>query len=237
MCYRRVLELGKTPSYADAAFRLARLELKAGKTQRAIKRLRELVSAFGHKEASELLKVAEKKQEGKVFQLIAQGDRAYQSGLYTRAKERYEEALEALRSTEGESEIENELLSKALKCQQALDSAFREREGLKAGASYPPCPDCRSELFPGIVPCSRNCGAKSRCPICKGWGITLCPNCYGLGVLLPQPSRRNIGEALKRTLFKPGMVRRTLREATNRIELALLGLPQQDLVHLSLIHI
>jgi len=232
-CYRRVVELGKSDSYSEAAFRLARLELEAGKTQRALRRLHELVSAYGHKEAARLLEQAETLSIKRARALAEEAQEAAQEGLWSEAKKKYREALRILREAGGDPEAEARLLREAGKCQQALEDAFRRREGLEREGPYPRCPDCGEAEFPGVVPCPASCGGKSRCPKCRGWSVVPCPTCGGLACLIADPAGSRIREVLMQTLTSPRMHRLGLRQATAEITKALLDLSQPELLQLA----
>ncbi len=219
-CYRRAVELGPSPSFAEANFNLARTEIALGKPALALPRLRLNAAKHDDARARELLKKLEDDASRRQRELLAEADAAFEAGRYDKASQGYAEAIREYRDKQlaGPLVQEEEILPKAAACRAALDAARRAREG---GPIEPAaCSACRANKSPGFVACSACEGSsgRARCAACGGLGAKLCRECRGLTQRVEDAGLDALLGKLCATLETPELKTLELRRAAQGIE-------------------
>lgn len=219
-CYRRAVELGPSPSFADANFNLARMEIALGKPALALPRLRLNAAKHDDARARELLKKIEDDASRRQRELLAGADAAFAAGRYDEAKQGYAEAIREYRGKQlaGPLVQEEEILPRAAACQAALDAARRARE---AGPIEPAaCAACRANKSPGFVACAACEGSSGRvrCAACGGLGARFCGECRGLTQRIADPALDAFLGTLCAVLETPELKTLELRRAAQRVE-------------------
>ncbi len=205
-CFEKAIQSGRSASYADAGFRLARIELSLDKVASAFARLRELVSLYGHKEAGRLLSEAEQKILEKQKELIAQAEEHLKQGLYLRAKKRFREAAAIIPEQHAATPYipEKTIMSRIIACRKAHDKNYRYLEAKELASKVRSCPDCGNNYLPGFIPCPvcKGGARRSRCRHCNGQGWLVCPTCSGAGKALDpaSPSVRKLIISIQRSI-------------------------------------
>jgi hypothetical protein len=236
-CYRRVVELGPSPSFVDANYNLARMEIELGKPALALPRLRLNATKHDDARARELLKKLEDDTSRAQKKLLAEADAALEAGRYEEARQGYAEAIKEYQQKQlaGPLVQEEDILPKAAACRAALDAAFREREGLSRAAVPVACAACRANKTPGFTACTACEGAagKKKCAACGGLGAKLCDTCLGMTQHIDDAGLDALLGKFRRALENPEVKTLDLRPAAQRLEAAILEASPRDLLFLA----
>lgn len=217
-CYRKALEAGHSPSYPEAAFRLARIEISLEKYAQAMSRLRKVKAKYSHKPTEALLAETEKKLTRAQKALWEQGQSAFDRHLYLEAKDCYRKALAIIPEgyTGGGLVSEDKLLAAIIQCNITGDRVYLKQQGFDAGQESRACPDCGDTPLPGFEPCGVCKGGPERktCKTCRGQGWSFCRTCLGAGKVL-ESGNKQVTAILKQVnaLMGDRLTRRMLRYA------------------------
>ena len=159
--YRRVLSLGPGEAYAEAAFRLGKLELARKEYESAFAHLREAAEKHAHEGARATLRTAESRDTDNQRKLVEKGDESFEKGKYREARKAYEEAwaLFPPKPVPLAFAPRKDVLRLLAKCADRIDDEQYKLEVQPAERSIRPCNQCSKDG--GFLKCTR----------CKGTGI------------------------------------------------------------------
>ncbi len=196
-CYRKVLKLGEGAQFAEASYRLARIELERKLYDRAYARLRKLLSGHEHSKARALLERVENASTRKQRELVKQADKLYKKRDYEKARGLYEKAYELYpaQATTAAFVPKKTLLRRLAQSQDRIDDEFYRRKIEPTERSVRDCTrrgcdggfvECKKCVGSGIITVTKRFLKKRTvvenhsCPQCNKVGHVFCPTCIGL---------------------------------------------------------
>jgi len=200
-CYRRILKLGPGDAYAEAAYRLGKLELARKEYESAFAHLREAAEKHAHEGARAVLRTAESKDTEAQRKLLEKGDASFARGKYVEARKAYEEAWALFPPKPAPLAFapRRDVLRLLARCADQIDDEHYKLEVQPAERSIRACGQCSKEG--GFLQCARCKGTGTvevfhkiirrkvpvACPDCRvsqdakrGTGWIFCGRCLGL---------------------------------------------------------
>jgi len=195
-CYGRVVQRGPgEEGYPDAAFRLAKIELRRKEFASGYTRLRELTSRFQHVRARELLRRQESAATRKQQTLVKSGDTSYKSRDYKKARKDYVAAFQLSPDDPGSTPFvpRDDLLRRLARTVDRIDDEHYEEVVKPIARQIVRCTACEG----GFNACD-SCGGEGSktvtrtflrrrkevkiypCKKCNTAGYFFCPSCVGL---------------------------------------------------------
>ncbi len=197
LCYKQILKLGERPECGEAAFRLASMDLRRGRHEKAYARLREVAGKYGHAGARALLAKAENEATRRQRQLVNDADRAFGAGKHEEARKLYVEAYDLApdRISAAAFVPRREIVPRIARCVDLIDDAsFKEKiqpversisacKRCAQGGGFEKCAPCKGTgivetVIRGISGSVRI--RKDPCGRCSEVGWLFCNDCYGL---------------------------------------------------------
>jgi len=159
--YRQVLKLDPGATGIDAAFRLARLEIRGQRAESGYRRLRELVAAHGHAGARAELEKAESDATRRQRQVVTAAEEAFQARKLSEARKLYTQAYDMAPEKPSSAAFiqRRELLPLIARIVDAIDDEYFQKKAQPLERSVQPCKACGAE------------GGFQQCGHCKGAGF------------------------------------------------------------------